>query len=288
MSLDLTKQISLGPCSLSFNSVDLGHTDENGLKLTRKMTVVQAKVGKYGASISNRLYNGEEVTIEGVLAQTDFTILAAAFAGVTTVTGSGKTKLTFGKIAGTVFTGAALKIQSLISANDPLYQINIPRAHPEGDFEAVYSGGVFQGWKVKFVGMVNEAGGTDGNYLWSFGDPTASADLVAPTVSSIVPGDNTTVAAPSVITATISKALDGNTVNAYSVLLYKAPASTGTTGLKVSGTIVLTNNGASTTIAFTPGSALASATTYEFVLSDSIKDTAGNALAFYVSNFTTS
>ena len=283
MGKDITQIYTLGPSTITYNGVDLGHTDDAGVKITRKINEVTATAGKFGKAPVGIFYDGETVEVDFILQQTDFTILASAFPKLNTVTGSGKTKLTTGNISGTKITAAAMVIQSLISALDPLFQVNLAQAVPVGDFIPVFTGGKIQGWACKFHGVVNESGGSDGSYMLTFGDPTATADAVAPVVSAVVPLDNAAgVAEATTVVWTISKALNGLTVNTASVMLVKDNVGAGA----VAGAVALANNGASTTITFTPTSSLSTGKYYAVLAPNVIKDLAGNLLAGYESDFT--
>lgn len=287
MAEDITQYINLGACALEINGVDAGHFDEGGLKVAIKSSIVEGKAAKYGDVPVAKWLNGQRIELEGQLIQTDNTQLVEVLPGAVKVTdGSGDSKLTFGKIGGTPIPPVDVVLTPYLPANDPAYVLTL-KAAPVGDFELVYSGTQGQVWKIKLEGVINEAGGADGSYLFSFGDPTITPDVTPPTVSSVSPTNGATgVAVGDNVVWTLSEDLDGNTVNDDNVFLMADPG--GPTGLKVAGTVTLNNNGASTTITFNPTSSLAAGTKYIAVLQN-IKDRAGNLLAsgFYATDFTT-
>lgn len=286
--INVSEIITLGASAVSVGGVDVGHTDENGVKMTVKSEMVQATVGKYGKSPVKHFINGQVVEVEFSLSQSNLTNLANVLPGATRVTGSGKTKLTFGLTAGTTVPGVALVLTPYLTdaSQSTAFKVTANNAVPVGDWEISYDGKKEQVYKCKFRIQVDEAGGANGSYLFVYGDPTASADVSAPTVSAVAPTNGATgVATSTTVVWTCSESLDGNTVNTANVLLFKDPAG-GPTGDQVAGTVVLSNAGASTTITFTPTAALDGTQKYIAVL-NGVKDLAGNALGMYVTDFTT-
>jgi hypothetical protein len=292
MPQSITNVDLIGAAVVTIGGVDVGHTDENGAKLTLANTLVEAMVGRYGAGVPVRKWlNGQRATVEFVLVQTgsNWSQLAAALPGANYVTdGATKHKLTFGTIAGTEITPVTFKLTSHIAANTPGFDLTAARAVPIGDFEILWSGGGKQAWTCQFEILIDEAGGADGSYLFDFGDTTATADAVAPTVSGVVPADaGPGIAVDTNVTWTLSENLDGNTVNNESVYLIEDPVGAGV-GTFVAGTVTLTNSGAGTTIVFNPTANLTGGTQFLAVLTNDITDLAGNALAAgYITSFTT-
>lgn len=286
--INVNEIVDLGAAAVTINGVNVGHTDENGVKVSIKNEIVQAMVGKYGKSPVKTFLNGQVVELEFTLQQSNFSNLVEVLPGATKVTGSGKDKLTFGLTAGTTIAGVSLSlVPFLTDANQATaFQLTAANAVPVGDWEVTYDGKKEQGYKCKFRVQVDEAGGTDGNFLFTYGDPTASTDLTAPTVTNVNPANGATSVATSVVVVwTLDKSLNGNSVNGSSVLLFAEPVG-GPTGDQVAGTVTLVNAGASTTITFTPSSALTASTKYLAVVSG-VVDLSGNALGMYVSEFQT-
>lgn len=259
---NVAQVIPLGPGAIIFNGVDLGHTDDNGIKATRKVKLVVVKVGLYGDSeAAAPFYNGESIELDATLMQTNMAILGAAFPLANIITNGTNSRLAFGNIAGTRVASGSLIVQSQTPGNDPADQYNFT-AYPAGDFEAVYTGGKISGYKIKFKAIVNTTAAI-GSLLGGFGDPSITADSVAPTSTNVVPADAATgVAESTTVVWTFSKALNGQTVNTQTVMVLKG--STGQ-GAAVAGAVVLANNGASTTITFTPTSSLSTGIYYAVI-----------------------
>jgi len=285
-TLDTSKIELFGAAAVSIGGVDVGHTDETGVKLALTNTIVEALAGKYGQSPVAVFLNGQRAEMEFVLIQTEFANLERVLPGASKVTDGGDSKLTFGKAAGGKLTGVQLIFTPVLSGQSPKYNLTVPVAVPIGDFELVYSGESHNKWMCKFLVLINEAGGAEGSYLFTFGDASITGDAVAPTATVVPADDAAAVAVGAAVVWTCSENLDGNTVDIDSVILLEDPLGAGG-GSKVAGTVVLVNGGAATTITLTPASNLSAATDYAAMLNSSIKDLNGNPFVAMVTNFTT-
>lgn len=286
--INVSEIVDLGAAAVTINGVNVGHTDENGVKVSVKNEIVMATVGKYGKSPVKHFLNGQTVELEFVLQQSNFANLVEVLPGATKITGSGKDKLTFGVTAGTTIPGVSLSlVPFLTDANQATaFQLAAASAVPVGDWEITYDGKKEQGYKCKFRIQVDELGGTEGNFLFTYGDPTASQDTTAPTVTSLVPVNTSTgISVNTTIVWTLDEDINPSTVNTSNALLFADPTG-GFSGGQVAGSVVLVNAGASTTITFTPSAPLTASTLYLAVLSG-VEDLAGNALGLIASEFTT-
>jgi len=287
MALDLTESELYGPVAVAIGGADVGHTDEEGVKVTRAVTIVEAMTGKHGQTPVKKWMNGERVTIEFNLLQTNFANIELAWPGATKVTDGGFSKITFGKIAGSPIVPTTLKLTSHIAAMTAGRDFTFAQAVPIGDFEIVYSGEAHNKIQCKFEALVDEAGGADGSYVGTFGDVTIAADAVVPTVTAVLPLDDAAgVAIGSAVAWTMSENLNLNTVNAFSVYLMEDAEGAGL-GDKVAGVVTAVNAGAGTTITFTPDADMTPGANHTAILTDAIEDLAGNHLVMYISNFAT-
>lgn len=280
-----TSQIQLfGAVAIVVDGVNVGHTDENGVKTTIPQNVITAKTGKFGQTPVKGWLNGREITVEFVLDQTDMIALAKVLPGAKRVSEAGKEKLTFGQISGKEIPAVTMTLKSFITAQTPTYDLTFPRVIPVGDFEIVNSGEDFNKWTCKFMVLANEAGGSDGDFEFSFGDDSATADVTSPFVSGVVPTDGASgIAVGDSVVATLSEDMNGNLVNLKNVKLIK---DLGGSEVEVVGVVTLVNAGASTTITFNPTGDLDASTTYTFMLQN-LEDQNGLALPFFDSDFTT-
>jgi len=291
--LDISKIELFGPVAITVNGVNCGHTDEEGVKCPLTTQIVEAMAGKYGSNAPVGVWlNGQRLEIEFNLIQTDLEAASAGgleecLPGATLVSSAGKEKLTFGKIAGTKLTPVTMVLSSHVTAQTPKFDLSC-YAVPIGDFELTYTAEGHNKWACKFLATINEAGGAAGSYLATFGDATATADVVAPTVSAVLPVDGAAAQPVDVnVVWTMSEDLNLNTVDEFSVFLFEDAEGAGL-GVQIAGAVTAVNAGAATAITFNPTAALTGGTTYVAVLTSAIKDLAGNALATaYISNFDT-
>ena len=285
MGFDIQQIQLFGAAQINVSGVNIGHVDEEGVKAPLTNTIIEALAGKFGQSPVRKWLNGQRLMVEFNLIQTEFVNLENILPGATRVSDGGNDKLTFGQIGGTEIPGVPLILTPVIPGQTPLFNLTLANAAPIGDFDLLYSGGAYQKWACKFEGLIDEAGGAQGNFLAQFGDASITQDVVAPTVSSVVPADSAAgVAVGTTVVWTLSEDLDLNTVNGDSVHLIEDPTGAAS---EVAGTVVGVNAGAGTTITFTPAGDLSAATKFLAMLEGSIKDKAGNNLAFFASDFDT-
>lgn len=234
----------------------LGHTDENGVKITGKAKMVLLKVAKFGDSAVGGVLNGQQFEADFTLMQTDMAIIAASFAGATLVTsGTGTQKITWGMTAGTRIPVVTLTVVPEIpgsgTAESPLTNWSM-QAIPMGDFDAVYEGGKWVGFKCKFTGIVNESGAANNSWNGTFGDATISVSGTTPTVSSIIPAQGATgVSTSAAVVATLNEVVQAQTVSSATCYLLEDNSNAFT---NVPCTV--TYNAAGPTITLTPKSTL--------------------------------
>jgi hypothetical protein len=284
MGLDVTQVQLFGPVAVSIGGADVGHTDDAGVKMELKNTVVNAMAGKYGKVPVASWLNGQTAEITFNLIQTDFDNLAEVLPGALKVTDGSDTKLTFGRGAGFVLAPVELVLAPFPAGQSPRFNLKAARAVPVGDFTITYTGDAHNSWACKFQVLIDEAGGQEGSFLFTFGDPSVTSDVVAPSITSVAPADGVTgVAVTANVVWNASEDLDPSSVSTATVKLIAAPLTAPTA---VAGTVGLSNNGTATVITFNPTANLGASTQHLAVL-DGVRDRAGNALPLYASDFTT-
>jgi hypothetical protein len=141
--INVQEIIDLGAANVIINGVNVGHTDENGVKVNIKNDIVMAHVGKYGKTAVRHFLNGQTVEVEFTLQQSNFDNLAGVLPGATEVIDAGgvKKKLTFGVIGGTSIVGVSLQLTPFLTdANQATaFQLVAANAVPVGDWEVVKS-----------------------------------------------------------------------------------------------------------------------------------------------------
>jgi hypothetical protein len=160
-----------------------------------------------------------------------------------------------------------------LSDSDVSQDFYMPMAVCTSPFDVKYDNTTIRVIEAEFTGYVDNL---TSKRKFQIGDRTASADIVAPTVSSTVPVDNAD---------TIAKASGLNIDFVMSEDINPATAVKGNTVIQtVTGSTLFTNYtvlyiSASKTIRITTGAALEASTEYLVTLTTGVKDLSGNALA---------
>jgi hypothetical protein len=296
MAEDVTQIVNLGGCSLwastnNFSTyTDLGNVDEGGVKVEVKTSTILAKVAAFGDTPVAGWINGQVAKITAKLSQSQYVILQQILPGVTITTGSsGKSNATLGVFAGTPLTPFSLKLKSLLAALTPLFDVTAVNVIVTGAFDIGFTGKKEQLWSVEFAVLVNQ-NAVNGANLLTIGDTTITQQS-AVTLSSVVPNINATgVATSAVITWTFSGTLQAQSVSSTGPtptvgLIESTASSSSDAGNLKAGTAVLTNNGSSTTVVFTPTAAMTASAVYTAFITGLV-DTYGNVLPMYTTTFT--
>lgn len=272
-----------GPATVSVGGVDIGsYVHGKSLIAKLKTKFVESMDAQYGDLLPVAAYQESQgLEVEAEFLYLDWAKIAKMLPGLTLVSGT-TYKGTFGLRSGTEVTSMSLAIAPRNSALALIATLTIPAVYistAENDFP--YGGAKPQTYTVKFKAMADTVTGADGSFIGSWGDPAASADLVLPTCSSVTPADGASgVSKTDPLVWTMSKDLDASTVNTGSVIVAMTDPA-GTVLTDVAGAVVLSNNGASTTISFTPTSAMTGSKLHCAMLLPTIKDTHGNRLAAF-------
>lgn len=166
-----TTNVMLGPCTVSYNNVDLGHT-QGGVEVSYEPIYKEVMVDKYGESPIQRYLIGEKMTAKVPLAEYTIANLRNAIPHAE-FAGAANARITIGKSAG---QGTLSKAAQLV-----LHPINQgTRRHDVVMYKAVVTEQVVLNHKVDeekiieatFVAMIDESK-SDGNYLGMIGDSTA-------------------------------------------------------------------------------------------------------------------
>lgn len=86
--MDLTKVKVAGPCRITLNGVDMGHTLA-GVTFTADRELTKVMVDKYGSTPVDYVLNGTEAKVEFQLAQTEFRQLDPAMPETSSYDGAG-------------------------------------------------------------------------------------------------------------------------------------------------------------------------------------------------------
>lgn len=163
--------VKVGACSVTYNSVDLGHT-KGGVEVSYEPIYHDVTVDKYGETIVEKYLVGEKITVKVPLAEFTIANLKAAMPQGT-YAGAANARLTLGKSAGgkATTTAAQLVLHPLnmgTRAND----IVIHKAYVASTVDLKMMVDEEKVIEVEFEALLDESK-SDGNYLGLIGDSTA-------------------------------------------------------------------------------------------------------------------
>ena len=167
---DITN-VQLGVCSVTFNSVDLGHT-KGGVEYTYEPEYYEVTVDKYGNTPVEKKLVGEKIMVKVPLAEFTIDNLKAAIPNAT-YAGAANRRITIGKSAGQSMRSlAAQLVLHPITEGTRRHDIVLHKAVVDS---AITIGMNNEGEKiieVTFAALLDESK-NDGNYLGLIGDSTA-------------------------------------------------------------------------------------------------------------------
>jgi hypothetical protein len=281
MAKDRTKVFNLSHGALTIGAVDLGYV-ENG-ELALEFDYVEATVGQYGNSPIDIFHTATRASFKVTLDQFELSTLQKVMQGSVLITSGANQALGLGSSSGARQTAQELTFTPSNSEVSTLGLLTLWRVVPTAVSPVKYENGV-QKTEVTFTALINESK-SEGEKLGRIGNSSVTQETVAPTISSSSPADDATgVATNATPTITFSEAMDADTLTTKNVFLF---ADAGETGVQTPVSISLSYAVGTYILTITPAAALSAATKYEIILSDWIKDAAGNRFAGAKRSFTT-
>lgn len=282
MAKTSTEIYMLGPCQLSLDGSDMGYVED--VELSLEFEDFLASVAQYGSAPVKAWHLATKASVKFVMHQVTYAKYQKVMNGSSVITDGVDTALGFGSTAGAQLTPVELVLTPEQSATlGDMGKLTLWKVVPSEN-RSIKWNKEHQKLEVTVVALVNESK-ADGEKLGRFGDGAVSADTSAPTVSTYLPLDDATgVATSATVNATFNEALDEDTINAQSVMLFTGLEASGPQ-TPVAGTV--TYDSATKKITFTPSSALSASTLYEFILTTAIKNASGVRFAGAKSSFTT-
>lgn len=171
-----TKNVKLGACNVTFNSVALGLT-KGGVEVSITTNKHEVMVDQFGATAINDIITGRTGTVKVPMAETDLAKLLVMFPGsvlVTDKTVATKKKLTIPHGVGIslVDTAAVLTLHPTANAvGDKNDDVTVPLAAPVGDIQFAFMVDQERVYTVEFKMYPDETTGL----LAVFGDIAATA-----------------------------------------------------------------------------------------------------------------
>jgi hypothetical protein len=163
--------VKLGPCSVKFNSVDVGHT-KGGVTVSYEAEYHDIQVDKYGNTVAEKVLLGESLKVTVPLAENTIANMEIAIPAGTDVTGD---RVTIGKDAGLRMSTVAkeLVLHPLANESSDLSEdVVLHKAVVSEGIEWKYAADGERMAEVVFHALLDEAK-ADGNRLGFIGDSTA-------------------------------------------------------------------------------------------------------------------
>lgn len=163
--------VQVGPCSVTFNSTDLGHT-KGGVEVSYEPVYKDVMVDKYGETVVEKYLVGEKLTAKVPLAEYTIANLKVAIPQGT-LAGAGNARLTVGAAAGKKATddAAELVLHPLNEAGRD-YDIVLHKAIVGSSVVLPHKVDEEKIVEVTFEALLDESK-SDGNYLGLIGDSAA-------------------------------------------------------------------------------------------------------------------
>jgi len=164
--------IKIGACSVTFNSVNLGHT-KGGVEFTYSPEYADITADQYGTTPVDKALTGETVTVKVPLTETQVANLAVAVP-MGTVVGASDGRVTVGKDAGARLSASAhaLVLHPLVnSGTDYSDDIVLYKAAVHGEVVLPFMVDEQRVIEVEFVALIDTTKST-GAYLGHMGDST--------------------------------------------------------------------------------------------------------------------
>lgn len=163
--------VRLGVCTVTFNSVDLGHT-LGGVEVVYEPTYKDVHVDKYGETVVEKKLIGEKLTAKVPLAEYTIANLKAAMpAGQ--FAGAANARIQMGKSAGLgMLASAAQLVLHPQDQGTRAYDVVFHKAIVASQITLVHKTDEEKIIEVEFEALLDESK-SDNNYLGFIGDSTA-------------------------------------------------------------------------------------------------------------------
>lgn len=167
---DITN-VELGVCSVTFNSVDLGHT-KGGVEVSYEPEYKDVSVDKYGNTVVEKYLIGEKLTVKVPLAEFTIANLKVAMPQGS-FAGAANARVTIGATAGQVAsTDSAQLVLHPLSEGTRRHDMVIHKAYVSSTITLNHAVDEEKIIEVTFEALLDESK-SDGNYLGYIGDSTA-------------------------------------------------------------------------------------------------------------------
>lgn len=168
------ENVKLGPCSVTFDSVDLGYT-KGGVEVEVSTETYEVKVDQFGETVISDLIIGRNITVTTPFAETTVDNMVAIMPGATKIidgTTSTKIKAEVKTAVGTnLIESAGELVLHPIGVTGVGEDLTIPQAATPGQMSFAYRSNEERVFNCTWKGYPNSVTGL----LFIFGDETATA-----------------------------------------------------------------------------------------------------------------
>ncbi len=166
---DITK-VKVGPCSVTFNGVDLGHT-KGGVEVMYEPTHFDVEVDKYGKTDVEKYLTGEKLTAKVPLAESTIANLRVAIPQ-SEFAGAANSRITIGHVAGqSAKADSAQLVLHPLAEGTRAFDIVMYKAYVASSIKLDHKVDAEKIFEVTFQALLDETK-ADGNYLGLIGDST--------------------------------------------------------------------------------------------------------------------
>lgn len=166
MTAPNVRNIRLGQCDITYNSVALGYTN-GGVEVTIKNDVQEVAIDQYGSAVAKTYHKGTRIEVKAKLSEYAYATLAQVMNGAVLNEGNTVDEVTIGQKGGIQLSGALLKLHpTLVSGTSQ--DVEIYKAVVIGESKLPFKLEQETTYEVTWVALVDETK-ADGSLLARFG-----------------------------------------------------------------------------------------------------------------------
>ena len=160
------RNVRLGQCVITYNSVDLGYTN-GGVEVTIKNDAQEVMIDEYGTAPVKSYHKGTRIEVKAKLSEYAYTTLVQVINGAVLNEGSTVDEVTIGQKGGIAIDGALLKLHPS-QVTGTAQDVEIYKAIVIGESKLPFKLEGETTYEVTFLALVDETK-ADGSLLARFG-----------------------------------------------------------------------------------------------------------------------
>lgn len=160
------RNVRLGQCVITYNSVDLGYTN-GGVEVTIKNDAQEVMIDEYGTAPVKSYHKGTRIEVKAKLSEYAYTTLVQVLNGAVLNEGNTVDEVTIGQKGGIALSGALLKLHPS-QVTGTAQDVEIYKAVVIGESKLPFKLEGETTYEVTFLALVDETK-ADGSLLARFG-----------------------------------------------------------------------------------------------------------------------